>query len=315
VVPVSIRSALVTQESALTAGDPAAQGTSAFAAAAFAYGFLFRRFWLILRVLAVPILTAGIVLDVCLSAYISELLLFLKSPGPQAASVALGTLAAGIFLSLFCYSVAVSSVIDILSRKPQIGPWALVKTKRQEWRVYAAYLRLLLIISACLLGIFLIGSYVFPLAGLSPSATPWVLTVLSAVAAYWLTAQIGFVVAPVIAAGDGPVLRAAWSQGSRSALRNCLLIALLAAPGCLLWFLGELLFRVSAISYATAGSTLADYANAMAQTLGQFVALASASVFVSIILLTAGAMHAYRQPRLAKSANRRFLAAAEALPK
>jgi hypothetical protein len=192
-------------------------------------------------------------------------------------------------LSLFCYSLAVSSVMNVILGKPQRNPLALVKTERQDWRVYAAYLRLLLIIAAGLIGIFFVGGYVAPLLGISQAATPWVLTLVSAVAAYWL-------VAPVIAMGEGPVLRAAWSRSSRNATRNCLLIALLVAPGCLVWFCGEFLFRAdSAIPYATAGATLADYANAMAQTLGQFVALASAAAFVSIILLTAGAMHMYRQ--------------------
>ena len=297
---MNIRSGLISQGSAIPAGGRAAHGVSALSVAAFAYSFLFRHFWLVLRVLLIPIFTAGLVLYVCLSAYISELLLFLGSPGPQVASVALGTLAAGIFLSLFCYSIAVSSVMNILLGKPQRNPLALVKTQRQDWRVYAAYLRLLLIITASLLAIFLVGGYVAPLIGISQAATPWVLTLASAATAYWLVARIGFLVAPVIAGGEGPVLRAAWSRSKRSALRNCFLIALLVAPGCLVWFSGEFLFRVdSAIPYAGAGSTLAEYANAMAQTLGQFVAVARASAFVSIILLTAGAMHGYaKNPRV-----------------
>jgi hypothetical protein len=293
---VNIRSALVNQGSALTAGDTAPSGVSALSVAAFAYEFLFRRFGLMLRVLLLPIFTAGLVLYVCLSAYISELLLFLASPGPQVASVALGTLAAGIFLSLFCYSLAVSSVMDMFLGRPQRSLWALLRTERQDWRVYAAYLRLLLIISAGLLAICLAGGYVMPLLGISQATTPWVLTFLGAVGAYWLIARIGFLVAPVIAEGEGTVLRAGWSRSSRSGLRNCVLVALLAAPGCLVWFSGELLFRLAwANPYVSIGSTLAEYANAMAQTLGQFVVLVSMSGFVSIVLLTAGAMHVYRQ--------------------
>src|SRR5262249_23007727 len=154
---------------------------------------------------------------------------------------ALGTLAAGIFLSLFCYSLAVSSVMNILLGKPQRSPWARLKTERQDWRVYAAYLRLLLIMTAGLLGAAIVGVYVAPLARIS--SAPWLLTLLSTIAAYWLIARIGFLIAPVIAGGEGPVLRAGWSRSSRSALRNCLLIALLGAPACLVWFAGEFLFR------------------------------------------------------------------------
>jgi len=293
-----MRAALISQGGALSDGNGAAQPTSAFVVAAFAYRFLFSRFWMLLRVLLLPILAAGLILYICLRAYISGLLLFLAMPGPRVASVALGTLAAGIFLSLFCYSLAVSSVMNILLQKPQRSPWALLKTERQDWRVYAAYLRLLLIITCGLLGASAVGVFVAPLLRISQMSAPWLLTLLSIAAVYWLIARIGFLVAPVIAGGEGPVLRAGWSRSSRNVLRNCLLIALLGAPACLVWFAGEFLFRIdSAISYAAAGSTLADYANAMAQTLGQFVALASASSFVGIILLTAGAMHVYAKNR------------------
>ena len=291
-----MRSALVSQEPALSANDPVLPGISIFAVAAFAYDFLFRRFWSLLRLLVLPILAAGFILYVCLSSYISELLLFLGSPAPRVASVALGTLAAGIFLSLFCYSVAASAVMNAVLGKSDRSPWALLKTERQDWRVYAAYLRLLLILSAGLIATFVAGAYFLPLLGVSQAAIPWVLTVLSAFGVYWLIARIGFLIVPVIAAGEGPVLRAAWSQSSKHLLRNCLLIALLAAPGCLVWFSGEFLFHFdSGIAYAAAGSTLANYANAMAQTLGRFVALASVSAFFSIVLLTAGAVHLYRE--------------------
>ena len=293
-----MRAALVSQGGALSAGNGAAQPASAFVVAAFAYRFLFSRFWLLLRVLLPPILAAGLILYICLRAYISGLLVFLAMPGPRVASVTLGTLAAGIFLSLFCYSLAVSSVMNILLGKPQRSPWALLKTERQDWRVYAAYLRLLLVMTAGLLGAAVVGAYVAPLLRISQASAPWLLTLLSAVATYWLIARIGFLVAPVIAGGEGPVLRAGWSRSSRNVLRNCLLIALLGAPACLVWFAGEFLFRVdSAISYAASGSILADYANAMAQTLGPFMALASASSFIGIVLLTAGAMHVYAQNR------------------
>jgi hypothetical protein len=186
--------------------------------------------------------------------------------------------------------------MNSFSGKAPRSPWALLKTERQDWRVYAAYLRVLLIIAAVLLVIFIAGSYVMSLLGSSQSAKAWILPLSSGVAAYWVIARMGFLVAPVIAAGEGSVLRAGWTLSGKSALRNCVLIALLGAPGVFVWFCGEFLFRVdSPIPYAGAGSSLAEYANAMAQTLGEFVALASASAFVSIILLTVGALHVYGQ--------------------
>ena len=285
-------SAVVGQETALSKTS-AADSVSVFDVAAFAYGFFIHRFLLMVRLLALPILTAGLILYVCLSSYISELLLFLGSPAPRVASVALGMLAAGIFLSLFCYSVAVSAIMDAVRGKPK-RPWALLRTARQDWRVYAAYLRLLLVLSVGLLASFSAVLYLAPLFGLSQTAISWTLTALNAIGVYWLIARIGFLVAPVIAAGEGPVLRAAWIRSRKHPLRNCLLIALLAAPGCLLWFAGEFLFRFdSGLASAAPGSSLASYATVMAQTLGTFIALASVSAFVSIVLLTAGAMRLY----------------------
>jgi hypothetical protein len=290
---VNTPSAVVGQESALSKHS-VTDSVSVLDVAAFAYGFFIRRFLLIARLLALPILTAGLILYVCLSSYISELLLFLGSPAPRVASVALGMLAAGIFLSLFCYSVAVSVTMDAVMGKPQKRPWALLRTARQDWRVYAAYLRVLLVVSLGLLAGFSVGLYVAPLFGMSQTAISWTLTTLSAVGVYWLIARIGFLVAPVIAAGEGPVLRAAWTRSRKHPLRNCLLVALLGAPGCLLWFAGEFLFRFdSGLVSAAAGSSLASYATLMAQTLGTFIALASVSAFVSIVLLTAGAMRLY----------------------
>ena len=292
---MNTRTAVVGQQAALPAKGTATDSVSVLAVAAFAYGFFIRRFWLIARLTLVPVSAAGIALYVFLSSYISELLLFLGSPAPRVASVALGMLAAGLFLSLFCYSVAVSAVMDAVSAKPQ-RPWALLRTARQDWRVYAAYLRLLLILSVGLLASFAAVLYVAPLFGVAQNAISWALTVLSAIGVYWLIARIGFLVAPVIAAGEGPVLRAAWTKSGKHPFRNCALIALLGAPGCLLWFSGEMLFRFETpLASASAGSGLAHYATAMAQTLGTFIALASVSAFVSIALLTAGAMRLYRE--------------------
>src|ERR1700730_10313801 len=86
---------------------------SAFAAALFAYKFFIRRFWSVLRLLALPMLAAGLVLYVCVSLYLSDLLRFLGAPDPHVASFALGILAAGILLSLFCYAIAVAAITNL----------------------------------------------------------------------------------------------------------------------------------------------------------------------------------------------------------
>src|SRR5437588_10208854 len=87
---------------------------SALGAALFAYKFFVQRFWSVLRLLALPIIAAGLVLYVCISLYLSELLRFLGAPDPRVASFALGILAAGIFLSLFCYAIAGAAICNLV---------------------------------------------------------------------------------------------------------------------------------------------------------------------------------------------------------
>src|SRR5262249_7852298 len=116
-------------------------------AALSAYGFLLHQFGQLLRAMILPVTAAGLVLYISLGFYLSELLSFLGSPNPRVASLALGTLAAGFFLSLFFYSMSVVAVCDLVLGRRRTDQGLQFRAERQEWRVYAAYLRLLLVIS------------------------------------------------------------------------------------------------------------------------------------------------------------------------
>src|SRR6266567_1727405 len=170
---------------------------SALAAAIFAYKFFFHRFWSVLRLLALPIIAAGLVLYVCISLYLSELLRFLGTPDPRVASFALGILAAGIFLSLFCYAIAVVSITNLALGKAGRRAWFHVRAERQTWRVYAAYMRFLLLLSLVFISVYLFSAYVAPLLSVAPNSMRWALTILSVLVIYTLTARVGFLIAPV----------------------------------------------------------------------------------------------------------------------
>ena len=268
---------------------------SAFAAALFAYKFFIRRFWSVLRVLALPIIAAGLVLYVCVSLYLSELLRFLGAPDPRVASLALGILAAGIFLSLFCYAIAVAAITNLALGKVERRRWFHFGAERQEWRVYAAYMRFLLLLGLVFVSVYLCSTYVGPLLAAAPNAVRWTLTSLSVLIVFCLTARIGFLVAPVVAASEGPVLRKAWQQSARDFWRNCGLIILLVVPGLLVQIAGEYVLQFGSWAPRVAGNlSFADYTRVMGGMLGSFLVVVSLSSFVTIVLLTVGAVAAYQ---------------------
>src|SRR5258706_5841501 len=204
---------------------------SAFAAALFSYKFFVRRFWSIVRLLVLPIVAAGLVLYVCMSLYLSELLQFLNAPNPRVASFALGILAAGIFLSLFCYAIAVVSITNLALGKAEQRAWFQFRAERQTWRVYAAYMRFLLLLSLVFISVYLFSAYVAPFLFVATNSMRWALTISTVLVVYCLTARVGFLIAPVVAAGEGPVLRKARQVNARAFLRNGIFILLLIVPG------------------------------------------------------------------------------------
>ena len=268
---------------------------SAFAAALFSYKFFVRRFWSVVRLLVLPIVAAGLVLYVCLSLYLSELLRFLGAPNPRVASFALGILAAGIFLSLFCYAIAVVSITNLALGKVERHDWFRFRAERQTWRVYAAYMRFLLLLCLVFISVYLFSAYVAPFLSVATTSMRWALTILSVLVIYCLTARVGFLIAPVVAAGEGPVLRKAWQLSARDFWRNCVLILLLIVPGLLVQVAGEYVLQFGAWAPRVAGTlSFAAYTRVMGEMLGSFLVVVSLSSFVTIVLLTVGAVAVYQ---------------------
>lgn len=295
---MNIGIALSGDQSGVAADDRRPNRVSAFAAALYAYKFLFRHFWSALRLLLLPIVAAGLVLYVTLSIYLEELLAFIEAPNPRVASLALGTLTAGLFLSLFCYAIGVVAISNLALGKPPRGAGLHFKAERQEWRVYAAYLRFLLLLSVVFVSVYLLSAYVAPLLMFPERFSAWLLTLVCVIGVTWLVARIGFLVAPVVAAGEGSVLRKARQESARDLWRNCILMALLLVPGVLVQFVGEYVFRMGAGALRVARTLpLADSARSMREMLGSFLAVISLSLFVTIILLTVGAIAAYQTKR------------------
>src|SRR5258705_13368777 len=102
-------------------------------AAFFAYGVLFRRFGETLRAAWFSFFLAALLLYTFLNGYLSKLLLFMSAPNSHVASLGLGFLAAGIFLSLFCYTVAIAAVVDLVQNCTVARTIFRFKARRQEW--------------------------------------------------------------------------------------------------------------------------------------------------------------------------------------
>jgi len=278
---------------------------SIFGAALVAYKIFFGRFWSALRLLLLPMLAAGLVLYISLSAYLAELLLFLETQSSRVASLALGSLAAGIFLSLFCYAIAVGSIGKLALGKEPRGAWLHFRADRQEWRLYAAYLRFLLLISLVVLSAYLLATYLAPLFAVPRIVAIWTLGMASAMAVFWLTVRVGFLIAPVVAGSEGPVLRRALAESGQDFWRNAGLIVLLLVPGTLVQIAGEYVLRIGLGAPPLTGNlALADYVQVMGRTLAGFLVVVSLSSFVTVGLLTLGAMGAYQTHRLRDASKR-----------
>jgi hypothetical protein len=206
---------MVSHDDRMTMVDRQADRVSAFTAALFAYKFFVHRFWSVLRLLALPIIAAGLVLYVCVSLYLSELLRFLGAPDPRVASFALGILAAGVFLSLFCYAIAVAAITNLALGKVERRRWFHFGAERQEWRVYAAYMRFLLLLGLVFISVYLFSTYVGPLLAGVQSAVRWTLTILSVLIVFCLTARVDSGCSRCSGEREGPVLRKAWQQSAR----------------------------------------------------------------------------------------------------
>jgi hypothetical protein len=264
-------------------------------AASFAYGILLHRSDQVLRAVLLPITVAGLVLYCSLGFYLSELLSFLDSPDPRVASLALGTLAAGFFLCLFFYAMAAVGISDLVLRRPRGEIGLQFRAERQEWRVYAAYLRLLLVVSVIPVAVYLVSTCATFVPFIRADVVSWLATAAGAGALCWLFARVGFLVTSVVAGSEGAVLRRAYELSAQHLWRNCALIAILMLPGFAIQIAGEYALRAATgMPFAGGNLPLADSARLMGDTLGGFLAVASLSVAISIVLLTAGALAVYR---------------------
>src|SRR5437588_1780188 len=190
-----------------------ARQVPALASTSAAYGFLLRNIAVLVRLLLLPIAAIAAVLYFSIRAYLSELVVFIASGDPRAASVALAAITACTLLTLFCASVAASSVVNLALGRPLRGSGLQFRTGRQEWRLYAAYLRFLLVITAFLSADYIFAAQLLPLLIASAAIATAAGIAVGVVGIVALLAAVGFLLPIIVARSQGTVLRKALREG------------------------------------------------------------------------------------------------------
>ena len=265
---------------------------TAVAAASCSYAFLFREFRPLAQLLIAPFAATGVVIYASLWAYVSELIAFISNGDARAASVALGALTAGIFLCMFFVAIAVSSVTDLILGRRSARGWIHLHPARQDWRLYAAYLRFLLVLSGYISAVYLVCALALPALG-AGRATIGIVSVTAAISGFYvLFARIGFLIPAIVAGSTGTVLRKALHQGAGVFCRNLVLLVFLSVPGFVIQFAGEALFKAGtgSIRGVKLDLPIMLYARALETRLPEFALLFSLSGFVTLVLFTAGSV-------------------------
>lgn len=264
-------------------------------AAWLAYKFAVQKFPQLLRLLLAPVAAIAVVQYISLRAYLSELMAFISSGDPRTASVALGALSAGLFISVFIFSVAASAIADLSLGNRSGGGWLQFSAQRQEWRVYAAYLRFLLLATGFLAAVYAAAELLLPLLKWSRAAMAERAALVALAGLVCLFARIGFLIPAIVARSRGTVLRKALNAGAHDFPRNLAIVLLLSVPGIAIEVFGEYVLRPGSVpARIKIDLPVSSYAQALEHRLPEFVILSSISFMVGLILLTAAAVFCYR---------------------
>lgn len=217
---------------------------------------------------------------------------YLQAPSDRLASLILGVATAGLLVTLFMYSVAIVTVASLSFDRKYLG-WRYFPVSRKVWRVYAAYLRFLLVWATAIVAY----AGVFEIAGRFGFYNSFVFDAGMAVLLLFLVVRCGFLVAPIACgANHGSIIRAAWALSRAAAwqISAILLIGLLIGLGAEV--VGEkiiLLLMSGQIraSLWAANPLIAAYRS----TLAFLLIVQSFACTVTMLLLVPASVSIYRQ--------------------
>jgi hypothetical protein len=260
----------------------------------FAFGFSARRLPEILSRILIPALAGGAALYAAFFLYLVELERYLVHPNERSASLVLGAATAGLLLTLFMHSVATASVTSLALGQPDQG-WRYFCVSRRAWRLFAAYLRFLIVCAAYISAVAVLrNSMAF--AGAAPRFD-YIAGLLMFAGIMFLVVRVGFLIAPVAVAGDtGPILRQAWRRSYSEFGKIALIVSIILLVGLTVEAVGEFVLQatgsVPMIGYAT---TPRDVVVAYRILLPKIMVATGAAYLVTIVLMIAAAVGTYRR--------------------
>ncbi len=244
--------------------------------------------------LLLPVVVGGLLLYGSLYLYLLNLERYLVQPAGRVGSVVLGLAAAGFLTVAFVQAVISSEVASRFLGRPD-GGWPFFCVTRRVWRLYAAYLRFVLVCAVYIVAVQIIqlvaGEFlVLPLLPL--------LDTLALVAGlFYLTARIGLLVAPVAVAADkGSVVREAWRLSAGNFRGLALVVVGFLILGFVLETLGEILLRATGLGIGiSADMLLVDVVRSYRMALPGVVTVVSLSYLVATISGNVAGLAAYLQ--------------------
>jgi hypothetical protein len=244
--------------------------------------------------LLLPTLTGAILFYGSMNLYLLNFERYLIRPTDRVGSLVLGLVAAGFLTITFVQAVISSEVASRFLGRPD-GGWPFFRVTSRVWRLYAAYLRFVLVCAVYIVAVQIVrlvaGEFlVLPLLPL--------LDALVLVAGlFYLTARIGLLVAPVAVATDkGPVVREAWRLSKGNFRGLALVVGSFLILGLVLETLGEILLHTSGLGIVISpGMLLVDVVRSYRMALPGVVVIVSLSYLAAIVPGNVAGLSAYRQ--------------------
>jgi hypothetical protein len=253
----------------------------------------------ILRLAIAPLVLGWVTLYLALDAYLDELAIFLRSPNGQVGSLALGLIALGLFLTLLFHCVLAVGLTEAALDRPRDGN-RFFRAGILEWRLYAAYLRVLFL-AGLAVGIPVAVGWAtargMTAAG-HPEAVRWTFSIAYAamlVALVTIAVRVRFLLAPVVVMETGSVLRRSLALSSGNGLRVLAITAICLTPAMAVQLLAETAaHHVGLMPPVQVGASFETLVGVLRGILPEFVTISMASYFVSLVLLVGAAAAVYR---------------------
>jgi hypothetical protein len=247
--------------------------------------------WLSLQL---PVLVGGILLYGSLYFYLLDLERYLIQPTDRIGSVVLGLASAGFLTISFVQAVISSEVASRFLSRPD-GGWPFFRITRRVWRLYAAYLRFMLVCAVYIVAVQIVqlvaGEFlVLPLL-------PLLDALALAAGLFYLTTRIGFLVTPVAVVADkGPVVRKAWRLSEGNFRGLALLVGGFLILGLVLETIGESLLHATGLGFVVSpGMLLVDVVRNYRMALPGVVIIVSLSYLAATIPGNVAGLSAYLQ--------------------